>query len=110
MRIVKVEPGKPAEICEIDGSLESMQDVVGGYIQVINPWTSSICLVCNEEGKNFSMTPNRVIFYPSGGYDIIYGTFFFCGSDGEEFADLTKHEADFLIQTFRKPAVFYFSR
>ena len=96
MRIVKVEPGKPVEICEIDGSLESMQEVVGGYIEVLHPWKSRICLVCNEEGKIRRLKPNRRIFYDGGVKDIIFGTFFFCRAAGEELISLTEGEAEYV--------------
>lgn len=100
MRIVKVEPGKPAEICDIDGSLESMQEVVGGYIECLNPWKTRITLVCNEEGKINGLQPNRVIYYGFEAVDIIFGTFFFCRTEGEELTSLTDGEAEFIQGVF----------
>ena len=35
MKILVVEPAKAPKVKEIDGSLESMQEIVGGYIQAI---------------------------------------------------------------------------
>ena len=42
---------KPQLVKEIDGNLESMQEIVGGYIEAIYPFDDPIALVCNDEGK-----------------------------------------------------------
>lgn len=47
MKIVLVEPGKEAREAEITGSLQSMQQLVGGLIQAIYPWEEPVTLVCN---------------------------------------------------------------
>lgn len=41
MKIIKLEPQKPAEVIEIEHTLEAMQQVVGGYIEPIYPSISS---------------------------------------------------------------------
>ena len=51
MRILVVEPERRPEVREIYGSLESMQKVVGGYIQALYPFNDSVALVVNDEGK-----------------------------------------------------------
>ena len=35
LRVLVVEPVQPPAVQEIDGSLESMQRLVGGYIQAV---------------------------------------------------------------------------
>ena len=37
MRVLIVEPERKPEVKEIDGSLKTMQSIVGGYIQAIYP-------------------------------------------------------------------------
>ena len=51
MRILLVEPGKRPVLKEIDGSLKSMQEIVGGTIQAIYPFEEPVALICNDEGK-----------------------------------------------------------
>ena len=52
MKVLFIQPLKTPKTVEIDGSLESMQKLVGGYIESIYPFEDGeICLVCNEEGK-----------------------------------------------------------
>lgn len=51
MKILIVEPGKHPREAEIDGSLESMQKIVGGYLQAIYPFEDEVALVCDDESK-----------------------------------------------------------
>lgn len=52
MKILRVDPGLHPQEVEINGSLESMQQLVGGLIQVIYPFRDAeVALVCNDEGS-----------------------------------------------------------
>ena len=51
MTVVACYPGKTAQVIEIDGSLESMQQFVGGYLQAVYPFDDPVAIICNEEGK-----------------------------------------------------------
>lgn len=82
MKVLVVEPGIKPYVKEIDGSLKSMQDIVGGLIECVGI-ADGIDIFCNEEGKINGLEPNRDLFMfdiP----DIIFGTFFVCGVDDEE--------------------------
>jgi len=46
----------PVEVRELDGSLKSLQEIVGGYIQMID--TEHVQFVLNEEGKLYGMPVN----------------------------------------------------
>ena len=46
MRVLVVEPERRPEVREIDGSLRSMQEVVGGWIQALFPFDEPLALVC----------------------------------------------------------------
>ena len=53
MRILVVEPTKDPYVKEIDGSLTSMQAIVGGFIQAVEPFKDhNVLLLCNEEAKS----------------------------------------------------------
>ena len=87
MKILIVEPIKRPREAEIDGSLESMQKTVGGYLQAIYPFEDEIALVCDDESKLKSDTKwNRMLPETS---DIIKGTFFITGLGTEDFTDLS---------------------
>ena len=61
MKVIIVKPFTQPYTTEIKGDLESMQAVVGGYIQAIYPFDDEVALVCNEEGKINGLMPNRYL-------------------------------------------------
>ena len=88
---VVVEPGKDAEIKEIDSSLESLQAIVGGYIEAIYPFEDKVALICNEEGKIISLPFNRLMRNEYGSVcDVIAGTFLITGLTDENFGSLSE--------------------
>jgi hypothetical protein len=87
MRVLKKTPGNPAQIVEIDNSLEAMQKVVGGYIQSV-PLFDGIFLICNEEGKLGGLPHNFIL----NSADEVVGTAFFAGDAGEDFAAISDVE------------------
>lgn len=50
IRVIVKEPGKPAEQREIENNLETLQELVGGYIEDVHIG-SNILVIVNEEGK-----------------------------------------------------------
>lgn len=98
MRVLIIEPMKEPHVADIENDLKSMQDVVGGLIEVIN-LEDDIVMVDNEEGKLIGLEGNRRV-----GRDIIAGTFFLCGSNGEgEFVSLTEEQIDKYTNRFKEP-------
>ena len=103
-RIVLVEPGKVAQITEMELSLENIQKVVGGMIQAVYPWKDKAALVCNDEGKLLEMPPNRALEDEKGHvYDIVCGTFFICGVSDEDLTGLSNEQAQLYLKKFRNP-------
>lgn len=97
MRVLIIEPMKEPHVADIENDLKSMQDVVGGLIEVIN-LEDDIVMVDNEEGKLIGLEGNRRV-----GRDIIAGTFFLCGSNDEgEFVSLTEEQIDKYTKRFKE--------
>lgn len=96
MRILVVEPDKNPYVKEITGSLESMQDIVGGLIEAVYPFKDNVALICNDEGKILNLPWNRFIVYDMRNYDVIAGTFFICSCppDGESFESLSDEQIE----------------
>lgn len=97
MKVLVVEVGRQPMVKEIDGSLRSMQEIVGGYIQPVYPWREEVALVCNEEGKINGLPLNRPLLDDRGQLvDIIAGTFFICSApiDSESFQSLTDEQIE----------------
>ena len=110
MRVLIVEPERRPEVKEIDGSLKSMQKIVGGLIQPIpligDPDT---VLVCNDEGKLLNLPANRGLRDEDGQiYDIVCGTFFICGAprDSDHFTSLTTEQIERCRERFYTPEMF----
>lgn len=90
MKILVVEPMKRPYVQEIDGSLESMQKLVGGTIQAVYPFEDDVALVCHDEGKLLGLPYNRFLYdEQKQPYDVICGTFFVVGVGEENFKSLT---------------------
>ena len=70
------KPNRHPKKVTIENSLEAMQRLVGGNIEVVQLYDA--LLVCNEEGKLKGLEPNVVI-----GDDTICGSFFIAGDDYE---------------------------
>ena len=102
MKVLLVEPNADPRAIEIDGSLASMQSLVGGLIEAIYPFSDPIALICNDEGKLTGLPQNRPLKHPETGeiYDIVCGPFFLCSAppDSENFESLP----DDLIEKYSK--------
>lgn len=104
MKIIVVPVNEIPRSIEIDGSLESMQAVVGGLIQLYPlDNTDDVVIICNEEGKINGSAPNRVIIGADGRVeDVIYGDFFLCSAppDSEDLKSIPDHLVDEYIRRF----------
>lgn len=81
MEKVKVVQKKVNDVfrqVEIDNSLEAMQKLVGGYVEVVYMF-DNVFMVCNEEGKLMGLEPNLVL--RNG--DVVVGDIFFVEFDEE---------------------------
>ena len=106
LRVLVVEPGKPPAVQEIGGSLESMQRLVGGYIQAVYPFDDPVALICNEEGKLLGLPMNRTLRDERGvPYDIVCGTFFLAGIAEDDFASLTDWQIEKYADYYRGEVV-----
>ena len=105
MRVVLVEPGKYAREAEIDNTLKTEQEVVGGLIDVICPWPDDkVCLILNDEGKIIPLEPNRALPEYE---DVVFGTFFLCGDGGEDFCSLSDAQVKRYLERFRQPEIIF---
>lgn len=110
MRVLVVEPERRPEARGIDGSLHTMQGIVGGLIQPVYPFDDPVALVCNDEGKLMNLPANRGLRDKDGQiYDIIFGTFFLCGvpADCDHFTSLTPEQIKTYQEKFYTPEMFW---
>lgn len=101
MRIVYVEPNKPAYETEILHTLEAEQKAVGGgFIQVLYWNDDNTAIVANDESKLNGMPGNRRF---GDGTSIIAGPFFVCGLTEDDFRSLTDEEVMKYMNKFAVP-------
>ena len=108
MKIVVVEPNKPAYIKEIDSDLKSMQSIVRGLLEPIHfLHDPGVVIVGNENAKLLGMDAlsayggkrcNRRFLE-----GIVAGTFFICGDNGEDFCSLSDEQCKEYAELFKVP-------
>lgn len=108
MTIVKLSPGKRAEVLDISHTLEAMQQQVGGYIEAMYPFEDAAAVICNEEGKLLGLEPSRAIRDPETGelVDIICGPCFICGLGEDDFCSLSEEQLEYYSALYQNPEVF----
>ena len=87
MNVLMVEPGKAPYETQIGDDLQSMQAVVGGYIQAVYPFEQPVALVCCESGKLDGLPLNRAL-------------------RDSDFTDLPHELAEQFAERFRQPEMF----
>lgn len=81
MKVIVKHPGKAAAVEDVDNTLEALQGLVGGYIEVVSVATNCV-LICNEEGRLLNLPYNCSIMHID-----FYGPLIVAGADGCDFAD-----------------------
>lgn len=84
MTAIIKRPGQPAFRREIDNTLESLQELVDGYIETVN-LPGGIVMIVNEEGKILHLPINFHL-----NCDLIRGTAVFVSVNGEDFCSLNQ--------------------
>ena len=97
IEVLVVEPGKHPYTATIENTLHALQEAVGGYIEVIGLDEESL-IIGNDESKLMGLPGNRRF-----GNDILAGTFLIVGSQGDEFASLSKENQKNYASAFWEP-------
>jgi hypothetical protein len=94
--------GKPVERRTVNNDLKTLQELVGGNIEIV-AMGFDVVLVCSEEGKLHKRPPNRPC-----GLDVICGDFFVCAlGEGEEFVSLRDTQFTYYEQIFNTTMIKY---
>ena len=99
MKVVMVEPNKPAYVTEIGDDYQSLHDAVGGLIEPIYFLKErGVVMVGNDEAKLLSMEGNGRF-----GDSIVAGPFIICGDNGEDFCSLSDEQCEKYVEMFSQP-------
>jgi hypothetical protein len=79
--IIKKPDEQFGRLVEIENTLRTFQQIVGGYIETTG--YKNLVIICNEEGKLRELQPNIVL-----GREMLVGTIIICGASGDEFSDI----------------------
>lgn len=107
MTVIFVEPGKPARTERFRGELKEMQAMVGGSIETVHPFEDKgAVLICNRDGKNMGLTPNRTIRGV-----VVAGNFFVCAETeaGDDFTSPDRRQMKRYLDMFKTPEAFNLS-
>lgn len=99
MRVIVKAPGLPGEIREIDDSLETIREIVGGYVEqreflidIPGAPFAVVTILADEDGKmkgqelNLSIPPHPYV-----------GTVIFCKTRRSKFVGLEQADAEMLL-------------
>ncbi len=86
--LIKTPGSNMMRQARIKNDLNTMQDIVGGYIETVTALEDLVC-ICNEEGRIRGLPYNMCWL----GIDLV-GTVIFAGVDGDEFGDLPDYVRD----------------
>ena len=109
MTVLIVRPAEKPEVVEIEHTLETLQGIVGGYIDRAYPFfdDDNAAIIFNDEGKINGCRLNRVLYDEDGDiYDVVAGTFIVAGLTTEDFGSLTEEQLKKYAKRFRFPEVF----
>ena len=96
MKVIIKKVGQQPEIVDIENTLESMQKIVGGYVELVHVRTGCVML-CNEEGGMQGLPYNFTL-----GNAGIVGDVLFTKPDGETFTDLNEHDVEMILHFFNR--------
>lgn len=85
IRVIVKNPGQVAEVREVENTLEALQELVEGWIEVL-PMANGVYALVNEEGADRELPQNTGLV----GYGMICGPIVLVGRDGDEFADVPR--------------------
>ena len=101
MRVLVREPIKqPLQLKEIEGSLEEIQEIIGGDIEIV-PMTKGLLCIYNKDGKMKGLENN--FFHDYAGW--ILGTVIFVSDGGEGFGSLTDSQITFIKEYVGSPVI-----
>ena len=102
MAVIK-EPGKKPYAKKISNDIDTMQKIVGGYIEISS--INGVDFICNEEGKLRGLPHNFTT-----PYDYIVGTVAFLGTDLEtgEFCDAPVDKVMKMFAQGKPYAIFFY--
>ncbi len=105
--MLEIAPLSRPRVIEVDHTLETLQELVGGTLQAVFPWEDRVAAFMDDDGKAKGYPANRVLEDEDGNpYDIIVGTFYICGLGLDDFQSLSDELVEKYAEKFKYPEMF----
>ncbi len=92
IRVLIVKPMKDPYAEYVKNDLKTLQEIVGGDIEIVPNSKDNTLLICNEYGKIDMLPVNRALKHIDKIVDIVAGDFIIAGDGGEDFCSLTEEQ------------------
>lgn len=102
MKVLLLEPGKYAQEIEMDGSRESIKNLIDGFPEVVYPFEDPVVVVCDEESLLKQRVLNRAFMEDI----VIAGTCFICGIGESDFISLSDNLMEQYKRKYYYPELF----
>lgn len=106
MTVLVKKPNMPAEVAEMDNTLEALQQVVGGTIECVYPFKAPIAIIVNDGGKLLGMDANFVLAAEGEPYDLVVGTAIIAGLSEDDFQSLDADSIESFSRFLNKPQIY----
>ena len=108
IRVLFVEPMEKPKLINIEHTLESLQNLVGGNIEALYPWDDEVAVISCDEAKMNGSLANRCLEDEDNNvYDIICGNFLITGLTETDFGGLSDEMAEKYTAKFAHPEMFF---
>lgn len=98
MRVMMIRTESNPVMMEVHHDLLSFQHLVGGMIEVVEPFQDdSVVLICDENGRDKGKVVNRIINDKVN----ICGDFFLCGQKDDQLCDFPADKEYYYSAMFR---------
>lgn len=98
-------PARPPKEKNISGTLDSMQEAVGGTIQAIYPFDEPVALICNDDGKT-DESAHVPLYSRNRGYHLRQLLCRAAPPGHRNFTSLSKEQIERYKERFRFPETF----
>jgi len=111
-RVIVARPGEEAYVTELIPNYENLSALVGGTLEMSNPFDDDVAIICDESGKIKGKMPNRLSCGNISGcfrrflpVDVYAGTIVIVGCRPEktEFDGLTDSEIEKYMFLYKEP-------
>ena len=108
IRVLFVEPMEKPKLINIEHTLESLQKLVGGYIEAAYPWSDDVAIISCDNAKMNGFHANRCLEDDDNNvYDIICGNFLITGLTDTDFGSISDEMAEKYTAKFAHPEMFF---